>query len=261
MESSNLNSGLRIVLALGLIAVGVRTLLIFKERHQSAAKPQPQAIALEADDYVTPKKLHAYDLNSAKQGLVNTPVWVRAGYGVAYYAYNPATKRADFSREAGLLAPIEQLRVTDVVLNRTPKSGAGEWQGPPGARFRVHSDEQQLMAAFANGGKTFAFPVGTVSNGDYNLFIDDLLYSEDPRQLYKHWPAEIWQAIEQHQAKPGMNQLQVSFAIGVPDASSNPSDELNTALHYANNGHPVTVTFENGKATQITPEQVSAATH
>ena len=69
MESSNLKSGLRIVLALGLIAVGVRTLLIFKERHEAAAQPQPQAAALEADDYVTPKKLHAYDLNSAKQAL------------------------------------------------------------------------------------------------------------------------------------------------------------------------------------------------
>lgn len=257
MENSNFKKRIQIVLAIGLVAIGIRTLLIFRERHETAPKPQQQNAALDADDYIVPHKLHAYDLKSALEGLKNTPVWVRAGYGVAYYPYNAATKRADFSHQAGLLAPLEQLQVTDLVLNRAPGSSVGEWQGPPDASFRVHSDQQQVMAVFSKGGKQFAFPAGTADNGDYHLFLDDLLLIQDPRQLYKHWPAQTWQAIEQHQAKRGMNQLQVAFAIGVPDGSSNPTDAENTSLHYASNGRPVTVTFENGKATQITPEKTS----
>jgi len=256
MEPSNLKKGIQIFLAIGLVAVGIRTLLIFRERHETAPKPQQNA-ALDADDYVVPHKLHAYDLKSAREGLKNTPVWARAGYGVAYYPYNAATKRADFSHQAGLLAPLEQLQVTDIVLDRAPGSGVGEWQGAPDARFRVHSDQQQVMAVFSKGGKQFAFPAGTANNGDYHLFLDDLLFIQDPRQLYKHWPAQTWQAIEQHQVKPGMNQLEVSFAVGVPDGASDPTDQENTTYHYPNNGNPLRVAFENGKATQVTPEQTS----
>ena len=258
METSNFKKRTQILLAIGLVAVGIRTLLIFRERHATAPQPQPQNTALDADDYVVAQKLHAYDLKSARQGLKNTPVWVRAGYGLAYYPYNAATKRADFSHQAGLLAPIEQLQVTDLVLNRAPGSGGGEWQGPPDARFRVHSDQQQVIAVFSKDGKQFAFPAGTVSNGDYHFFLDDLLFIQDPHQLYKHWPAQTWQAIAQHEAKPGMNQLQVSFAIGVPDGASDPTDQQNTTYHYPDNGHPLSVTFENGKATRITPEQPAA---
>jgi hypothetical protein len=253
---------LQIGLALVLAAVGIRTLLIFRERNASPIRQVEQESApIDADNYVVPHKLYAYDLKSARAGLVGKPVWVKAGYGVAFYPYSAATKRADFAREAGLLAPIEQLDIKDVVLNRGPNS-VGEWQGPPGAQFRVHKDEQQIMAVFASNGKDYAFPIGVVSNRDYHFMADDMLFTQDPRQLYKHWPAATWQAIEQHQAKKGMNELQVSFAIGVPDRASNTSstDEENT-VHYPNNGRGVNVTFVNGKATDVKPEQASAAAH
>jgi hypothetical protein len=69
--------------------------------------------------------------------------------------------------------------------------------------------------------------------------------------LYKHWPAEVWESIEQHQIKPGMNEFQAYFAIGmgVPDRSSDPAVKT---VHYPNGGKPVTITFRNGKAAEIT---------
>ena len=70
METSNFKKRTQVLLAIGLIAVGIRTLLIFRERHETAPKPQPQNTALDADDYVVAQKLHAYDLKSARQGFI-----------------------------------------------------------------------------------------------------------------------------------------------------------------------------------------------
>jgi hypothetical protein len=251
---------LQIILALVLVAAGIRMVLIFRARNASPVRQeQPESAPIDADNYVVPKKLYAYDLKSARAGLVGKPSWVKAGYGVAFYSYDAGTKHADLTHQAGLLGPIEQIDITDVVLAQSP-SPVGEWQGPPGARFRIQKDEQQVMAVFAKGGKSYAFPIGVNSNGDYHFIADGLLFMQDPRQLYRHWPGATWQAIEQHQPKPGMNELQVSFAIGVPDGatSTSLSDEEDT-VHYANNGHGVNITFVHGKATEVKPEQASAA--
>ncbi|HEV2113734.1 MAG TPA: hypothetical protein VGR50_06260 [Terriglobales bacterium] len=250
---------MQIALALFLIAFAIRTLLIFRQRNISPIKQQQTGSApMDADSYVVSHKIYAYDLKSAREALVGKPVWVKAGYGVAFYPYNASTKKADFFHQAGLLGPIEQLEIKDIVMNRTPGS-PGQWQGPPGARFRIHTDDQQVMAVFAKDGKTYAFSIGLNSNGDYHFIADDLLFTQDPHQLYKHWPAATWQAIEQHQVLKTMNEVQVAFAIGVPDSSTSGSlnDDENT-VHYANNGHPMNVTFVDGKATQIKPASADA---
>jgi hypothetical protein len=76
------------------------------------------------------------------------------------------------------------------------------------------------------------------------------LFIQDPRELYKHWPPEVWDAIENHQVKPGMNELQASFAIGVgtPEGSGAGNPRV---VDYPNDEHPMKVTFENGRATKI----------
>ena len=97
------------------------------------------------------------------------------------------------------------------------------------------------MAVFEKEGKRFPFPIGVEA---------DMLFIQDPHELYKHWPAEVWRAIENHQVKAGMNELQASFAIGigVPEGSGTSDPRV---VNYPNQGHPVKVTFENGKATDV----------
>lgn len=258
MEISKLRLA-QLILALLLVAFAIRTMLIFRERSTGPIKQvQTESGPMDADNYVVPHKIYAFDLKSAREALVSKTVWVKAGYGVAFYPFDTDTKRSDFGHEAGLLAPVEQLEIKDVVLDRSPGS-VGQWQGPPGARFRIHADEQQVMAVFAKDGKSYAFPIGVNSNGNYHFIADDLLFTQDPHQLYKHWPQATWQAIDQHQPKPGMNQLQVSFAIGVPDSASSLSSTEDTTLHYANNGHPLYVTFVSGRVAEIKPQQAGAA--
>jgi hypothetical protein len=233
---------IQVVLAIALVLAAVRVLIIYLGRRAPTSSMQPTA-TLPADYYVVPKKLHAYDLESARK-LTEMPVWVKEGYRYTYYPYQKG-RGTDFSHEAGQLGPIERLQITDVVLDRSP--------GSP--------DQRQVMAVFEKNGNRFAFPIGAVRGDDYRLYVDEILFIEDPRQLYKHWPADIWTAIEKHEIKPGMNELQASFAVGmgVPEASR--SDEK--AVRYPNGGTPVKVTYRAGKAVDIkreaTPGNASSA--
>ena len=61
----------------------------------------------------------------------------------------------------------------------------------------------------------------------------------------------MWTAIDQHQAKQGMSELQASFALGA-NISASEGDYGNRTIEFANAGKPVTVTFEKNKATTVT---------
>jgi hypothetical protein len=225
---------IQIVLLVAIVAAGIRLYFYMRERHATLVAPTQKQVALDQDAYVMPKKLYPQDLEDAKE-LTRQPVWVRAGYQMVYYPFHGHT---DFKHEAGRLGPIEKLDIEDVVVDR-----------PPGG-------EKQVMAVFEKDGKRYAFTIGNAEGGDYKIYSDEILYIQDPHQLYQHWPADVWQAIDNHQVKPGMNELQASFAVGVGvpvgTGTSNPR-----IVNYRNDGHPLRVTFDNGQATEITPGAAS----
>lgn len=225
---------IHIVLILAIVIAGIRLAWILYERHEAGVIPEKRETQpLNPDYYVTPKKLYPYDLKSAKQ-LTRQPVWVKVGYAYPFFAYNSSTHRADLSHEDGKLGPLQRLEIKDVVTGTSPHD--------PG--------ERQVLAIFNEGGKTYATPIGTDRGGDFKFFSDDMFFIEDPHQLYKHWPADTWQAIDQHQVKPGMNELQTDFAIGIGLLGSG-SDSIDRTLNYPNGGNPLTITFHDGKAAGI----------
>jgi hypothetical protein len=218
----------------GLAIAAVRTGHILYERHLTKLEEaRKHSTALNPDYYVTPKKLHAYDLGSAKQ-LTQQPVWVKEGYRFTYYPYDRSRKRADFAHEGGTLLPIQRLEIKDVVTDVTP--------GSP--------DQRQMMAVFEQQGKTYAFPIAVGKGQDFQIYADEMLYIQDPHELYKHWSADVWQAIDQHQIREGMNEIQAVFALGmgVPERSNDPAVKT---VNYPNGGKPITVTFRDGKAADI----------
>jgi hypothetical protein len=225
---------IQIALALAIAVAAIRAGYILYDRHEeNLAAEQQQAKNAgysNADYYVIPKKLYPYDVASAKQ-LTKQPVWVKEGYRYTYFPYNASSKRVDFGREAGLLLPIEQIEIKDVVT-----------AVPPGG-------QRQVMGVFQKEAKTYAVPIGFESEGQYKIYSDEMFYIEDPRELYKHWSADVWQAIADHQVKPGMNELQAVFAVGmgVPDAGS--SSEK--TVRYPNGGKPLVVIYRDGKAEEI----------
>jgi hypothetical protein len=220
----------QIVLLVVIVFAGIRLYLSMRERRDTFVAPQQKQVALDADAYVMPKKLHPQDLQDAKE-LTRQPAWVRAGYQIFFYPFNG---RTDFKREAGRLGPIEKLDIKDVVVDRPPDG------------------EKQVMAVFEKDGKRYAFTIGNAEDNSYKIYSDDILFIQDPHELYKHWPADLWQAIDNHQVKPGMNELQASFAVGVgtPEGTGASNPRI---VNYQNDGHPLRVTFANGKATEIVP--------
>jgi hypothetical protein len=228
---------IQLVLAVAIVASAARAGYIVYQRHEEAAQEAKKQtpVALQADYYVTPKKLRPFDLKSARQ-LTEQPVWTKEGYRYTYYPYDSARKKSDFSKAAGMLLPLEKLEIQDVVLD-----------GSPGA-----PDQKQVMAVFEREGKRYAFSIGLVNDGDFKIYSDEMLFIQDPHELYKHWPADTWQAIDRHEVKAGMNELQADFAIGVgmPERSS---DSSVRTLHYPNGGKPLVIVFRNGKAAEITP--------
>jgi hypothetical protein len=230
---------IHIILLLGIAVTAIRVGVIFYERHEDNAKlVKKEAPPLNPDYYVSPRKLYPYDLKSAKQ-LTRQPVWVKVGYFYPFYPYDIAAHHTDFSHEAGKLLPLQKLEIKDVVSAVSPKTGG-----------------LQVLAVFKQAGRSYATPIANESYGDLKFYSDDMFFIEDPHQLYKHWPADIWQAIDQHQVKPGMNELQADFAIGIGllDSSSGSTDKT---LNYPNGGNPITISFRDGKAAEIRPGPAS----
>ncbi|MGE5322667.1 MAG: hypothetical protein ACM3SW_07390 [Actinomycetota bacterium] len=238
---------LQIILIIGVVLVAARTAYIFYERRQPVPQQPAETYSTNLDDYVTPPKVFPYDLKSAKKELDGKTVWVRAGNAVPYYHYNPASHEASLAHHAGLLPPLEKLQIKDVILQKMPVAlKAGQ----------VAVVQKQVLAVVdMPGGKgTFAAPIGTAIGDDFNFTANDVLFFADPHQLYKHWPPDIWGAIDQHQAKVGMNELQAGFALGT-SANVTSGGYGNRTIEYTNNGNPVKVAFEKNRAVSVEPEK------
>ena len=240
MMSPEARQRIQLALLAALVVASVRAGYIFYQRHQDRVAEEQKKKALtigyaNPDYYVSPKKLYPYDLKSAKQ-LTQQPVWVKEGYRYTYYRYDPATKHVDFGHEVGLLGPIEKLAITDVVTATSPKT----------------AQPVQVMAVFQKEGKSYAVPIGYHAEGEYKIYSDEMFFIEDPRDLYKHWPPDVWQAVEQHEVKPGMNEMQADFAIGMGMPDAGDTSEQKT-VHYPNGGKPLVIVYHEGKAAEIKP--------
>ena len=216
------------ILAVALVAAASWFYLNMRDRRITLVEAPRKEVALDPDFYVVPKKLHPQDARDARE-LMLQQVWVREGYRYDYYRYGPPV---DFRQKAGMLGPIERLQIKNIVIEAAPRGG------------------RQIMAVFQKDGQAYAFSIGVDDNGTQHIYSDDMLFVQDPHELYKHWPADVWKAIESHEVKPGMNELQASFALGVGVAegtgTSNPK-----IVNYPNDGHPVKVRFQSGKATDV----------
>jgi hypothetical protein len=225
-------------LLVAMVAAAIRMVVIYSGRQRRSApvaSQSKQEKPLNPDYYVSPKKLHPYDLKSARE-ITKQPVWVKEGYRYTYYPYDPQRHRSNFTQEAGELGPLERLEIQDVVTDVSPGS----------------KDQRQVMAVFEKNGESYAVPIGAVKNRDYQIYSDEMFYIQDPRQFYNHWPAEVWQAIEKHEVKPGMSELQAAFAIGmgIPQQADDPALRL---VKYPNGGRPLVITYRDGKAVEIKP--------
>lgn len=244
--SPELSKRLQILLLVGIVLAGARVGYMLYQRRQ-VSEPPPRmretTYSTNLDDYVSMPKIFPYDLRSASKEMVGKTVWVRKGYALAYYRYSVSERQAELGHKSGLLPPLEKLRIKDVVLQRAPASVS------PGQIAIV----QRLVLAVVerpHDPGLWAAPVGMNVGDDFKFTANDGFFFADPHELYKHWPADVWTAVDRHEAKQGMNELQVELALG-SSAIVGSGDYGNRTLYYSNGGHPVTVTFANNKAASV----------
>ncbi|HZD96391.1 MAG TPA: hypothetical protein VE133_19170 [Candidatus Sulfotelmatobacter sp.] len=242
---ADLKKRLGITLAIFVVAGAVEVGYLKWSRRDTGTPPKKNepTYSTNQDDYVTTHKIFPFNVESAKKELVGKPVWAKTGNQIPYYRYD--APGVNFSRQAGLLPPVAKLQVKDVVLQRQPVALK------PG---QVAVVQKQIMLVFEKTGTPglFAASIGTNTGDDYTFNANDLLFFDDPHELYKHWPPDIWSAIDQHQVKEGMSELQASFAVG-GNGSSDSDKPGDRTIEYSNAGNPVTVTFEKNKAVKVTP--------
>jgi hypothetical protein len=229
-----------------VVVAGFAAYMVYSRRDTGEPPKKAQmTYSSNQDDYVILRKIFPYNVESAKKEMAGKPVWVKSGNLIPYYPYDAAAHTVNFNKQAGLLPPLAKLQVKDIVLQRQPVSLK------PG---QVAVVQKQIMAVFEMEGApgTYAASFGVNTGDDYTFGANDIFFFEDPHQLYKHWPADTWSAIDQHQAKQGMSELQATFALG-SNLSSDGSEYGNRTIEFANAGKPVTVTFEKNKAVTVTP--------
>ncbi|HVT99259.1 MAG TPA: hypothetical protein VHE33_17285 [Acidobacteriaceae bacterium] len=231
-----------LVPAILIAAIGIWRINVSRNKPVVVPK-QAQETHLSDEQMVQPRKLFIDDLKSAKD-LIGKPVWVQAGYEMTYYPYSG--HRVDFAHKVGVLPSVQRLDVKDIVLEKVPAN----------VETRIPRGNQQAFLVFTmpDDTKQYATAVGTIQGNDSTWYCDNVLYYDDPHQMYNLWPASLWQAIDAHQPKPGMTELETAMALGVMQ-QSNSSDVGNRTVYYNAGPKRWAVTFENDKATQVEPQK------
>jgi len=226
-----------VVPAILIAAIGIWRINV--ARNKPTVVPQQQETHLSDEQMVQPRKLFIDDLKSAKD-LIGKPVWVQAGYEMDYYPY--AAHHVDFAHKAGVLPSVQRLDIQDIVVEKVPAS----------VESRIARGTGQAFAVFTMPGeaKEYATAVGTLQGNDSTWYCDNVLYYDDPHQMYNFWPKDLWAAIDAHQPKTGMTELETAMALGVMQQSDS-SDYGNRTVDYNAGGKHWAVTFENDKATQV----------
>jgi hypothetical protein len=226
-----------------VLAVGVRVGLISRERNVPVTVKAPVRERIADDDLVFLKQKRQSSIKDMKD-LVGTTVWVSAGGQLDYYPY--AGHSVNYGKAAGTLLGAEPLVVKDFVEQVAPKS----------ATVRIPGGDKQVLMVFTkpNETKQYAVPMGYRQAGQYTFYADEILFYDDPHELYKHWGPEIWKAVDSHTVILGMNERQVELALGQVSKSTS-KDYGNRMVVFANLGHPMAVTFEKNHVTAFREDQ------
>lgn len=226
-----------------LLAAGGRVAWQIHERHvaENATAPEEKpSYHLTADDNVYLKREHQMSLKDARE-LNGKRQWISAGGQMIAYSATPA--HVDFTKPAGLLLGAEPIDIVNFIEQKATDLSSQ----------RIAAGDKQAMMLFhraSDPSKLLGIPVGYLDGTVWTFYLDDMIFYQDPRELYKHWGAEIWKAVDAHRVIKGMNELQTQIALGQVSTPQGNSVG-NRSVTYFNDNHPVTVLFEHNKATSI----------
>lgn len=222
-----------------LLIGGIYLLIVWKHRQNPGVISQQPQQHLSADDVAVVRMEFPQHFDDVKE-LEGRSVWMKNGYSMPYYPY--AAGRVEWTKPAGLLPAAQKLDVKKVIKAAAPAS----------VHDNIEHGGRQVLVAFtlSETNETFATPVGFLQGNDEHYYCDQLFYYDDPHTIYSNWPKETWAAIDAHQVKPGMSELQTRMAIGMK-ADPDGQTEGNRTVDYDVNGKHIVVTYRDNRATAI----------
>lgn len=226
--------------AIVVLIGAVYLFIVFKKRQDPGVMPNQPQRQMTADDVAVVRvesPMHFEDVEDLK----GKSVWMKSGYSMPYYPY--AGGRVQFNKPVGLMAPDQKLDVKKVI----------KVVPPPTVHDNVEHGDHQAMIVFSMPGSDdqFAMAVGYMQGTQEEHFYDDLLFFyDDPHAIYSNWPKDVWAAVDAHQVKPGMNELQARTALGNMKQADG-EKEGDRTVDYDMNGKHTMVTFRGDKATRI----------
>ncbi len=209
----------KVLVVVGALYMGYH----FYERHRIANmefdhRPQPRQRALPADAFVFVPKSYVTDITSARDKLVGKPLWVKEGYR---WPYEPGGR---------VFEPLERIVPTAV------ESRGGE-----------------ALLVFEKDGKPARFRIGSPRR----VFVDDIFFVEDPKEIYDHWSPDMWEAAAAGRVEPGMSEMRIGFSLGAGEVIRQSPGGATRVVDYklcaAAGCDPVRVTYLDHVATEIEP--------
>lgn len=172
---------------------------------------------LHEDLYVHPLKTNITSYATASR-LVGMDLWVQAGWSLAA---EPGEQ---------WLKPLEKITPT-----------------------RVFERDGDMLIEFEREGRKARLAVGRSGR----IYVDDVFFAQDPRELYDHWSEESWAKVEAGEVEVGMSETQVFFALGAGGVTRTSPGGSTRVLEFRAREvaglKPMRVTFQEGRAELIEP--------
>jgi len=92
-----------------------------------------------------------------------------------------------------------------------------------------------------------------MQGNEEGYYTDMVFYYDDPHTIYDHWPKDVWAAVDAHQVKAGMSEVETRMSIG-RNLRPVGGVEGNRTVTYDQDGKHWTVTYVKNQATEIKNE-------
>ena len=229
--------------AITLVIASIYMFTVWKKRHNPGVVNQPQQ-QLTSDDVAVVRMEFPAHFDDVKD-LEGKSVWMKNGYTMPYFAYEAG--KVDFKKREGVIPPLQKLDIKKAVKAAVPAD----------VDDGISHGQRQALVVFTlpNNKQEYATPVGAMDTGEEQYYDDLLFFYDDPHAIYSHWSKDVWNAVDTHQVKPGMNELQVRMAVGQKIQTDNPQTEGNRTVTYDADGKKWTVNFRDDKATTVNSGQ------
>jgi hypothetical protein len=226
------------------VAIGGSYLfIVWRHRQNPGVTPQDDARqTLSKDDLVVMREFF-FTTFEATERLEGTTVWMKNGYTMPYFPY--ANGHVLFAKQVGVVPAAQRMDVKKIVKAAVPAS----------LDDNMEHGSQQAFAVFALPGGTdlYAVPIGTIQGNQEAYYCDLIFYYDDPHKIYDHWSKDVWAAVDAHQVKPGMSEVETRMAIG-RNLQTDGGKEGDRTVTYDQNGKHWTVTYVKNQATAIKSE-------